>query len=87
MPKRFYAQTLLKGFGPNNTSKTYTTVNNVSELDIINKCSKHIYNLTKTSLDEDSKCSPTIFWLPKVYKTPIKAPKCSLKPLPFLGHY
>lgn len=51
--KRFSVQILLKELGltTNNAYKTYTLVNNMSELDITNKHAKHIYNLTKTLLD------------------------------------
>ena len=72
----------------NNTSKTNAVVSNMSELNILNKHSSCIYNLTKTSLDQDEKYLATIYWLPKLYKTPTKAMhiivalKCYLKLLP-----
>lgn len=54
--KRFSVQILLKELGltTNNTYKTYTEVNNMSELYILNKHTKHISNLTKTLLDQDN---------------------------------
>ena len=50
--KRFQAQTLLQELGltTNITSKRYTMVNSMSELDIINNHSRHVYNFSKTSL-------------------------------------
>ena len=63
-------------------------VSNMSELNILNKYSSCICNLTKTSLDQDEKYLATIYWLPKLYKTPAKAAhiivalKCYLKLLP-----
>lgn len=72
----------------NNISKTNAVVSNMSELNILNKHSSCIYNLTKTSLDQDEKYLATIYWLPKLYKTPTKAMhiivalKCYLKLLP-----
>ena len=61
----------------------------MSELDKINKHRKYvyIYNPPKTSLDQDNKCLPTMYLLPKLYKTPTKArytittPKYSVKSL------
>lgn len=79
---------ICKSLFVNNTSKTNAVVSNMSELNILNKHSSCIYNLTKTSLDQDEKYLATIYWLPKLYKTPTKAMhitvalKCYLKLLP-----
>ena len=61
--KCFYAQTLLINLrvATKNTSKTYIMLNKISELDIINKTSKHIFNFTKASLDQDNKCLQAIY--------------------------
>ena len=68
----FYIQTLLKELAltTNNTSKTYTMVNNMSELDQDTKCLPTFYWL------------PNFCKAPTKAKCIIAALKCSIKPLP-----
>ena len=62
--------------------------------ELIKKSSSEIVNSHKATLSEydlplkeDMNCLPTIYWIPKMHKTPvgerfiIASPKCSLKPL------
>ena len=89
--KRFYAQTILNELGirQNNrsSSNTYNTVDANSKDDIIKKHANHLRKNFNVSLNENDKCLPSIYWLPKLHKKPTKArfiiaaPQCSLKPL------
>ena len=91
--KRFYAKVLIDELGLNigdhtNISDTYIRETNKDIPSIVNN---HLSDLAnKFSLDdfeENNKCLPQIYWLPKMHKQPIKArfivaaPKCSVKML------
>ena len=65
---------------------TYEYDSTKSSIDVVNS-----HKLTLSNLDlplkEDMECLPSMYWMPKIHKTPvgerfiIASPKCSLKPL------
>ena len=87
--KRFYALTLFRELGINNSesSNTYEHSKNINHDNLLKKHSDDLWKYFETSVSEDSKQLPSIYWLPKLKKNPAKAtfiiaaPTCSVKPL------
>ena len=88
--KRFYALVIAKelGLGLNNSTNTYSTIDNKSTNEIINSNVKDLkdkFGINNVSLENHR--LPNMYWLPKMHKSPIKArfiiasPKSSIKPL------
>ena len=88
--KQFYASMIAKevGLRLNNTPNTYSEINNTSKDEIINTNIEDLkYKFGIDDIAMDNHCFSNKYWLPKMYKTPIKAkfivvsPKSSMKPL------
>lgn len=86
--KRFYARVIFEELGLNQVdgSETYTAVD--EDCDSITSRHKSFLRdkFGQSSLDASDKL-PSIYWLPKLHKSPVKfrfiiaAPECSIKPL------
>ena len=85
--KRFYAEVLIKELGLYGSgSETYTQItrNEQSIVDLHKHDLKTNHNI---DVSDENECLPSIYWLPKLHKNPLKfrfiiaAPKCSVKPL------
>ena len=90
--KHFYALILKQELGLNfNNPITSPTYTQVMDADIPAVINKHLRDLSNkfgyNDIHEDNHRLPTMYWLPKMHKNPIKArfivaaPKCSIKPL------
>lgn len=87
--KRHYANVLISELGlQNNVSTTYVQLHDTDPNNIV---TKNIDDLSKIfgirDIKSENFCLPTIYWMPKMHKNPIKsrfiiaAPICSIKPL------
>ena len=89
--KRFYADVLIKELGINNNgynnSDTYTWIKNTTTDDLVSTHTDNLKKMFNIKVNDENKCLPSIYWLPKMHKNPIKsrfiiaAPICSIKPL------
>ena len=86
--KRFYAKVILRELGLNTdvNSATYSAINDTCH-DIINQHTNFLLQKFGLSSTENNGRLPSIYWLPKLHKSPIKfrfiiaAPGSSIKPL------
>lgn len=71
--KRYYAIVLLKELGLYGTSSpTYERIN-IPISDVVSNHCKLIYQKFRIKTEDDFKLLPSIYWLPKMHKTPIKS--------------
>ena len=88
--KQFYTSVIAKGvgLGLNNTTNIYSEIYNTSKDEIINTNREDLkseFGIAKIAMDNN--CLSNMYWLPKMYKAPIKArfivasPKSKSKPL------
>ena len=89
--KHFYIELLIKkiGIDPNVVSN-YSGTHNMLDIDdqlIINEHSESLQKYFKFKVSHDNKVFPSIYWIPKLHKNPVKAkfiilsPRSSLKSL------
>ena len=75
--KRFYAEVLIKELGidvtENNNSDTYKCVQNITADNLISKHVKNLKNKFNLNVNNENQCLPSIYWLPKMHKNPIKS--------------
>ena len=87
--KRFYASVIINELGLRDPSNTYKPINNITPTEIIKKHNiflRNKFGLTSNNTVDKSRL-PSIYWIPKMHKNPIKfrfiiaSPECSIKPL------
>ena len=87
--KRFYATVLLEKLGLNKQNLNPTYLGNIDcpKEDVVHNNTKDLKSLFNLCVTTENQVLPHIYWIPKMYKKPIKfrfiiaAPKCSIKPL------